>query len=61
MNKSQGSFNLMKVYSKDYRRYILVVLLYGFISMDQIEKQSCILYSASNGAFIEITEELLFV
>ena len=51
MNKLQDLFNPIKVYSKDCGCYISVVLLCRFISMDQIEKQFCTLYSASNGAW----------
>ena len=50
MNRLQDPFNLIKVYSKDCGHYMSVVSLCGFISIDQIEKQSCALYLASNGA-----------
>ena len=49
MNKLQDPFNPTKVHSKDCGRYTSVVLLCGFISMDQIEKRSYTLFSAGNG------------
>ena len=49
MNKLQDPFNPIKVCSKDCGRYTSVVLLCGFISMDQIEKRSYTLFSAGNG------------